>query len=344
MKARNILSAVVAGIGLLTLNIYGDTIYLTGDDAVGTSSFNAAGKWSNGQPPQPGNDYVTQGYLLRTPTNYGNYTFAGDSLLIGPPVGNPFLTNGAVNNNALINKTSRGPNGVAPIIRINNLILDGGYVRDGMGTSDAWILEGNITIRGLGGGLANQCRLDINAAIHGTAPLYLADNGSGEANRVTYINSPNNTFAGNIILLGQSTTRARLIFSEASRMNFTIGPNGVNNMIYADTSQSKYGMVAFNGLFYFDLSNAGTNPGDSWQIVNPANLFITYGNTFAVYGFTRDGGGTGPGLWYTSANDTIYYFNTETGILWVPEPGIAVLSLVGLGIVIAARAIRKSIK
>ena len=60
----------------------------TANDGIGTSSFNAAGTWSNAAAPSAGNTYTNVdgtglGHLLRTPGSAGNFTFAGDSLTIG---------------------------------------------------------------------------------------------------------------------------------------------------------------------------------------------------------------------------------------------------------------------
>ena len=55
-------------------------IYLTANDPYGTTSFNAAGNWSNGQPPNSTTNYIDGGYNLRTPGSSSNVTFAGGSL------------------------------------------------------------------------------------------------------------------------------------------------------------------------------------------------------------------------------------------------------------------------
>lgn len=322
------LFVLMAATGLVQVQFsLGDTVYLTANDAMGTSSFNTAGNWSNGQPPSPGNDYVTQGYLLRTPATAGNYTFAGDSLVVGGGTGGgPFLTDGNVNNNSFINKTPS-----APIITVNNLILDASYIRDGMGSGDVWTLAGNITVTANGGGFAAQCRFNVDSAIHGSGTLYIADNGSGEAARTIYINSPANTYTGSIILVSKAgrpnNNYSRLTFSDNSRMNFVIGPSGVNNSI------SGWGTLTLNGDFYFDLSGAGNNYGDSWTIIAMSpTLTVSYGDTFSVIGFNRVGGGTGPGFWECTANGVTYGFDTATGILFVPEPSVCGIAVAGLAV------------
>jgi hypothetical protein len=289
-------------------------VNMTGDDGLGTSSFNAAGKWADALAPSAGKTYSTVGYLLRTPSTAGNYTFAGDSLTVGIGTATPvdtnhnFRTDGTINNNSLISKTP----GTTTVITINNLILDAGYIRDGQGSSDVWTLTGNINVTSNGGGLANQCRLNLDSVISGSGTLYVADNGSGEESRQTYIRSALNTYNGSIYLLGSTAARCRLTFVDDSRMNFVIGASGVNNTI--TVGSGKLGTIVFNGDFNFDLTGAGTAIGDSWTIASVTTQ--TFGDTFTVVGFTAEADGV---TWTKAIGDGSrrYEFSESTGILAV---------------------------
>lgn len=304
------------------------SVVMTANDSnAAVTSFNGDTQlhWSPAGAPAAGNTYSTLGYLLRTPTTAGNYTFAGDSLTVGGGTGggaNPFLTNGSVNNNSLINKTPTGT-----IITVNNLILDAGYVRDGMGQSDIWTLAGNMFVTANGGGLAAQSTFNLNSTISGSGTLYVADNGADNALRTVYINSALNTYNGSIRLLGSAAGRCRLTFADDSLMNFTIGASGVNNSI------SGTGTATFNGDFNIDLTGASTTWQDSWTIVDAATLAETFSSTFTVSGFTDIGGD----LWTKSANGTTYTFNEATGILIIPEPSSVALLLGGLGLLLGFR-------
>ena len=150
--------------GLLGVQAQALVVMTANDSNSATTSFNSDVQlhWNPAGAPAAGNDYSTVGYLLRTPTTAGNYTFAGDSLTVGGGNGggaNPFLTNGSVNNNSFINKTPTGT-----IITVNNLILDAGYIRDGMAQTDIWTIAGNINVTANGGGLAcrHRCTLSTN--------------------------------------------------------------------------------------------------------------------------------------------------------------------------------------
>ena len=70
------------------------------------------------------------------------------------------------------------------------------------------------------------------------------------------------------------------------------------------------GTVPFNfdGTFNLDLTTAGNTVGNSWTLVDVANLVETFGTNFNVAGFTENSG------FWTSA-DGKYQFNEATGVL-----------------------------
>ena len=89
-------------------------IYMTAADVNGpTTSFNGAGKWSNGLPPDPTNTYRTA-YQMRTPDNTTGiaYTFAAPQLTINA-------------GGSLLLKSSGA-------LTITNLVLNGGSIGHGL--------------------------------------------------------------------------------------------------------------------------------------------------------------------------------------------------------------------
>lgn len=89
-----------------------------------------------------------------------------------------------------------------------------------------------------------------------------------------------NTYTGNTTM-GEEF--AGLILAETGSMAFAPGANGVTNQITALVDQNTgTGTVALNGNFRVDLSNADTTHGNSWNLVDSANLNETYGATFQV--------------------------------------------------------------
>ena len=105
-------------------------VSLTSSDPSGTSSFNSAGRWSNGAPPAATNDYFTSSYILRSPANSSSYTFAGGSLRID--AGGRFLMKGTG----------------GQTVTVNNLIMNGGLADYANVNTDynSQTLAGNITL------------------------------------------------------------------------------------------------------------------------------------------------------------------------------------------------------
>ena len=76
------------------------TATLTNNDALGTTSFNAAGQWSDGSAPAGGNTYETFDFQLRTPATSSAYTFAGDALTVS---GGALLWKGTASSTITVN-------------------------------------------------------------------------------------------------------------------------------------------------------------------------------------------------------------------------------------------------
>ena len=137
--------AIAAALGMCSV-ARADTITSVGDDnnVSNPTSFNSAGAlyltgnignpagaptvWSDGLAPAPGNDYVVQSYLMRTPFANADITFQGDSLAFID--GGQFRTKNTTVNNTLT---------------VNKLIMDGGNICWN-GTAGNVNLAGNIQV------------------------------------------------------------------------------------------------------------------------------------------------------------------------------------------------------
>jgi autotransporter-associated beta strand protein len=128
--------------------------------------------------------------------------------------------------------------------------------------------------------------------------------------------SGTNTYTGNTLVNSGTLTLA-----DSGGLSFTIGASGVNNQISGTSS----GTVNLDGIFTFDLTSAGTTPGDFWNIVDLANLgTVTFGSNFSVADFTD----AGSGLWNRNFGGVDYQFSTTSGALSViPEPTSAMAGL-----------------
>jgi hypothetical protein len=319
-------------VSLLSISVQAADVVMTGNNAGNNSSFNMDVNWSPTGLPSAGNNYSTHGYLMRSPANgtgylAGDFTFAGDSLTVGRGAvaagttgyGDSFLTTGAANNNGLLFKLS-GQN-----LTVNNLILDAGTIRDGLGDNNTYSLNGNIFVTANGGGFVCQALQTINSAISGSGPIYIGDQGNTGTARGVFFTSGLSTYNGNISLVSTVANRSRLTLSSTSLMNFTIGAVGVKNSI-----SGANGYAEFAGAFNIDLAGASSTLGDSWALVSTGTK--VFDSTFTVVGFTN----TAASDWRTTAHGANYLFSTTTGILKVvPEP--ASMLILGLGSLFLAR-------
>ena len=149
------------------------TATLTNNDALGTTSFNAAGQWSDGSAPAGGNTYETFDFQLRTPATSSAYTFAGDALTVS---GGALLWKGTASST----------------ITVNNLTLNGGLVVNaGSGTCT---LAGSLTATTNGGAFSGaNGPFTLGAGISGAGPLTFL------ANAVT-LSGNNSAFTGKLFV------------------------------------------------------------------------------------------------------------------------------------------------
>jgi hypothetical protein len=336
MRIKLIFVLLLGCLCILSTPAFAAIYNMSAGDGANNSSFNMAGTWTptGSGVPAAGNDYYTGGYLMRSPANgttylSGPFTFAGDKLTIGysstGTLSTPFNTNGAVNNNSLLFKLSN------QTLTVNNLVLDAGCVRDGLGDADNWHLAGNIFVTTNGGQFLCQSAGYVDSVISGPGPIYIGDNGGGGASRVIHFTSAASTYAGNIILApgtSGNAARSRMALDDNAIMNFVIGASGVNNSI------SGNGTLTLNGDFAFNLTGATSNLYDAWTIASATSQ--SFGDTFTVKDFTDLGGN----LWKKGIDvDKWYQFNEATGKLSVvPEPATWIMLVLGaMGIALYSR-------
>lgn len=176
-------------------------VSLTASDAVNTTSFNAAGHWSNGQAPGPTNDYFTAGFFMRTPNGtVTNFTFGGASLTLGPQ-----NTSGG-NNGSMLEKFGGGA-GTVRFLTINNLTnAANSLVRSG-GTAGASVhIQGNhYAISGTSAINADQTIWIIDSPLIGSDNVILTNFGNNANDHVAYT-ATNSTFTGSLYLTAGNNT------------------------------------------------------------------------------------------------------------------------------------------
>jgi hypothetical protein len=261
------------------------TVLLNNPDALGSSSFNTAGHWSNNSAPSPAFDYAVP-FLLRTPETAENLTFQGNSLT---------LSNGGI----LMHK------GTAALQThtIPNLVLEGGLIRAGTAHTQTMILAGAITVSGNGSTIqADQANFVIDAPLSGSGGLSVIAGVPATAHSIT-LNSAGG-LSGDLTV---STFNAASIvtISPSGSWSFMIGENELSNTITGS------GRISFDGTFHIDVSRASSTQGDHWVLVDRMNLAsVTFGTSFSVAGWIDN-----RGLWTHPSG--IYQFSETSGELFV---------------------------
>lgn len=319
------LAASAAAVSILTsAPAFAASVTLTTGDAVGTSSFNAAGNWSVAAAPSAGNTYTDTNTTLRTPSDAVSHTFAGDSLTLG-------------NNSSTGSMGFKGfgvsTSGADDTITVLNLIANKGVISNS--TGGPFFLAGNINIQA--GGLT----LDMQVAPR-TVNVVATMSGAGALTATT---------SGGTLGAGFGT-----IYLDASN-SFTGGTTVKNLTILDVQHDGGLGSGAVSVLSGGELNlDSGTTNN---YIADSANLLIATGiaagsvglnftGTDIIGGLSLNGGTTflangTYGAIGSAAQNTNAAF-TGSGLLQVgpsaaPEPASLGIALMGLA---AAPLLRRS--
>jgi autotransporter-associated beta strand protein len=308
MKTPTLKIAIAAIITLTGLAVSsGATVSLNANDGVNTTSFNTAGHWSDGQAPGPGNDYNTAGFFMRTPGNSTtNYTFAGDSLTLGPAN----LAGGV--NGSVLEKFSLGA-GSTRWLTINNLTNSAGAMIRSGGTAGALVhVQGNhYTIAGNSIIQADQCIWVIDAPLLGADNVILTNFANNANDHVSYT-ANNAGFTGSWYLTGAgnsawsleldalnslpgnpSTPNAgQITFLGTGQLRDTVGctynnPNGGITLIANGTINASATTVI--AVPITDLTN-GVHTGASLTSTGPGILVLSSPNNNYTGGTTVSAG------------------------------------------------------
>ncbi|MBN8461065.1 MAG: autotransporter-associated beta strand repeat-containing protein [Verrucomicrobia bacterium] len=112
-----------------------------------------------------------------------------------------------------------------------------------------------------------------------------------------------NTYTGGTVVNGGT-----LELAAPGSLSFAPGANGIVNGI------SGSGTLTLDGTINLTLTGADTTDGNSWPIVDVTNLTESYGDNFAVVGFTE----VTPGVWTKSDGLREWTFKESTGTLSLP--------------------------
>ncbi|MGN6370575.1 MAG: beta strand repeat-containing protein [Phycisphaerae bacterium] len=266
------------------------TVNLTSSDPVGTSGFNYTSTWSDNTFAHPNANYSTGNFTLRTPTGTPGWTFAGNSLTVNN-------TNGI--NGGLLYKGS----GTTGVVTINNLTLNGGYVRHASSSADLFQLAGHITLVNTSTIDAAQGNISISAPISGTGSLT-------KAGVFTLTLSANNSYTGATTING-GTLRLAAVAPVASYSFANVSGNTVVN--------DGTGGAAMNGTFNINggsgsiFTTGGPRPGLGVLNLNGS------GSTVDINSGITDLGGNGTwsvSAWIKTTQAGATLFNKGNGNGW----------------------------
>jgi len=186
-------------------------------------------------------------------------------------------------------------------------------VTDGTLTVSAVLLDKPSSMASEAGGSRNNIRSGF------------AKSGGG-----TMILSGTNEYTGNTFLSGGT-----LQLASAGTLRFAVNTDtGLFNSIGGSA-----GLLDLAGTLFFDLANASTEPGTTWNIIWDSPMDVTYGASFAVSStlgsFTGDGG-----VWTLASGGNTWTFEQSGGTLSVvPEPSALALAIgaVAAGLVAGRR-------
>ena len=230
-------------------------VNLINNDALGAASFNAAGNWSSGQSPVSGNDYVDNGYTVRTPTS-GNATFSGNCLEIA--------------NGIFGFKTSSGSTITVGSSVTTGLFLNNSFVSlFDSGRTES--LSGFIVLNSGGGSFSpNNGTLPIISQISGSGALAVVGNASPAAvqNGIVTLSGVNSYTGGTILDTADTIRLAGFGTLGASTGSFTFTDS--SNLLSTET-------LDLNGTSQTIGNLAGVNTA---RIINSASATskLTIGN------------------------------------------------------------------
>lgn len=283
-----------------------ENVSLTANDAVGTSSFAAAGNWSNGAAPTAINSYFTQAFVLRTPNTAGSFTFGGASLSVD--AGGRLLGKGA------------GTADTQQTITVNNLILNGGLFDQASADVPGAVLtvQGNVTVAaesfiGALGSPTNAAAfetLDIVAPISGSAALRVSGTANASADRGVVRLSAANPYSGTISVEQPST-----ITSITNRLLQLNHLDALQNATLSLLTTTENGMSFASAVNTGSFRIGGLSGTASQTLADTTGAAVTVNFGGSNASTTFDGVLTGPGSVVKSGTGTLTFngANSYTG-------------------------------
>lgn len=235
----------------------------------------------------------TGSLAFKSANTAATYNLSGGTLSI-PAITRDAVGGGAGGGNGILNFDG----GILQITSSSFTVPDGS--ENGLPLVTCNIKEGGATIDpyGLAVGFNVPLRHSGTATFDGGLTL-AGTNGGG-----TLTLSAANTYNGDTVV-----NSGALNLASTGQLAFTIGANGVGTRLRGT------GTVILDGTLVIDRTAADLTNGNSWQLVANSTLNASYGATFAVSGFTKNGG-----VWTLVDGANTWTFSESTGALSLQAP------------------------
>ena len=258
------------------------SITLTNNDASGTSSFSAAGHWSNGQAPSATNTYQSA-FTLR---DNASATFQGGSLTI--------LSGGDL----------RIKN-VGTACTVSNLILNSGGAVD-LGTSTADSLSGGISLSGgqayLTAGTGGGGLLTVNSVISGPGGIITTTSFSFSSGPGTNIFTSANTYTGPTSIAYSPTNACALQLGNSNAVaDSTVTLTLTNGLLFSA------------GIGVFNLGALAGSVPETLATTNGAAVTVSVGADNGSTTYSGALGGSGASIKAGTGTLTLSGDNSYTG-------------------------------
>jgi autotransporter-associated beta strand protein len=217
-----------------------------------------------------------------------------------------------------------GAGGFVQLTAGNTFVTTGGAQNQFTGTAtNSYNLNNNIATFDIAPGTDAVCDLKVSCRMGNAGGVTKIGTGRLELAAANLYTGVTTVTAGTLLVSGSLTsatpilvdTDATLSLAATGTLNFKPTINGIVRSITGT------GTAAFDGAFTLDLTTTDATAGNTWQLVEAANLAESYTANFKVTGFGETPADSG--IWTKSDGTKVWKFTEATGTLTVETGGYA---------------------
>ena len=206
----------------------------------------------------------------------------------------------------------------------NTFVTTGGAQNQFTGTAtNSYNLNNNIATFDIAPGTDAVSDLKVSCRMSNAGGLAKIGTGRLELAVANLYTGATTVTAGTLLVSGSLTSASPVAVDSGATLNLT----ATGTLNFKPTTNGTVrtltgtGTAVFDGAFNLDLTTADATAGNTWQLVDAANLAESYGATFKVTGFTETPADAG--VWNKSDGTKVWKFTEATGTLTVEAGGYA---------------------